>query len=136
MSLCEGSVDVLSVTNVTAVSSNQSLSDETLDIEHVSSKLRSIHSLFAAPNTNEAQHRAHKRRKVDHHDEVAEWPADIEEEKSIVLAKVSLELVSACATRQSNTLSVVLTEYRTSLCLRKMEYNMTLVSPRPIPWSL
>jgi hypothetical protein len=138
MALCEGSVDVLNLTDITAASPHQSPSDGTPDAQDVSSTLRSIRGLFAAPKTNEALHRAHKRRKVDHHGEVAEWPADIEEEKSIVLAKVSLELVSARAraTSQSTTPSgvAVLTEYRTSLCLRKVKHKLTLVSPRPLPW--
>jgi hypothetical protein len=98
MALCEGSVHVLSLTDIIAATPHHSPSDGPPAAQDASSSLRSIRGLFAALETNEAPPRAHKRRKVAHHEEVAERPADTEEEKSIVLAKVSLELVSACAT--------------------------------------
>lgn len=99
MSQYEGSVDVLSAIHIPVASTSRELSDVPLDNQDASNNLRSIHSLFAAPNTNDAaQYRAHKRRKFDHHNEVAVLPAEAEEENSIVLAKVALGLVSTCAT--------------------------------------
>jgi hypothetical protein len=101
MSLFEGRVNVLSASSSALAPISRALSDLSLDTEDASGNLRNIHGLFAAPNAHdEAQQRAHKRRKVDDNHAVPVHVADAGEKQSIVLANVSLELVSVCVALQ------------------------------------
>lgn len=61
--------------------------------------LRTLRSLYAAPEAHDGgSERAQKRRKLDNGNASITSPVLFEEEKSIVLSKVSLELVSSRAT--------------------------------------
>jgi hypothetical protein len=67
--------------------------------QDVSDNLRIIHSLFAAPDThNDGRARAQKRRKLDNGNVSVTQSLKFEEDKSIILARVSLDLVSSRAT--------------------------------------
>jgi E3 ubiquitin-protein ligase SHPRH len=92
----EGCADVLSISQHTAVPLNRDISDSSLDAQDASSNLSNLRSLFAAHSEDgEPAQRAQKRRKVDNDNAVSIQARDMEEERSIVLARVCLELVSA-----------------------------------------
>jgi hypothetical protein len=102
MSLLEGRVNVLSASSPASAPMNGTSSDLPVDANDALGNLRSIQGLFAAPVVHdEAQRRAHKRRKVDDDRAVPVQNADADadadagqDEQSIILANISLELVS------------------------------------------
>jgi hypothetical protein len=94
----KGRVEVFSASQVAAAPTGRGPTDTSLDVQDASSNLDSIHHLFASPDMNdEAQVRAQKRRKIDHYRTTSSRPAEFVERKTIELAKVTLELVSAYA---------------------------------------
>ena len=90
----QGHAEVLSATAYDPTPVPRNRSKTSLAPQDASSSLRSIHSLFAVPDAHDGgDERAQKRRKVENGDAVAVQQADFDEDKSIVLAKVSLDLV-------------------------------------------
>jgi hypothetical protein len=95
MSQFEGRVDVLSAHQLTSESLGHKFSEVSLDALDVLSNLRSIQGLFAASGVHdEGKQRAPKRRKVDHDCAASVPAANLEEDKSIVLLQIALDLVS------------------------------------------
>ncbi|KAH8726307.1 SNF2 family N-terminal domain-containing protein [Phaeosphaeriaceae sp. PMI808] len=94
MSLFGGSANVLSARQHTVGPSSRGASNSPLDeAEDALSNLRSIHGLFAASdNYDTVEHRAHKRRKVDDYSSTSIQMVNLEQDQSIVLANISLEL--------------------------------------------
>jgi hypothetical protein len=91
----EGRADVLSASQLNTTSTARAKSNISLDAQDGSSTLRSIHGLFDAPDVPAgAEQRTHKRRKVDRGNAVSMHAFDFKADRSIVLANVSLELVS------------------------------------------
>jgi E3 ubiquitin-protein ligase SHPRH len=96
-------VDVLSATQLIAAPTGRGPSDTSLDAQGAPSSLDSIQHLFTTPDTNdEATLRAQKRRRLEHHRSGPPRPADYVEKTTIELARVTLKLVSACATVESS----------------------------------
>jgi hypothetical protein len=93
----EGCADVLSACQPSTPPGRRGASDISLDAQDASSNLRSIRSLFVAAHAAPEQ-RAHKRRKVNHDNTALVPIVDLLPDRSIVLANVSLELVSNYAT--------------------------------------
>jgi hypothetical protein len=90
----EGCVEVLGVSEHTAAPSSRATSALSLDALDPSSNLRNLGRLFAAPATDDgSQQPAKKRRKVSAKDALPVQVERPEEAESIVLAKVSVELV-------------------------------------------
>jgi len=95
----EGRVDVLSASPIAAAATGAGTKHTCLDAQDALSNVNSIQHLFAEPSTeDEAQLRAHKRRKLDHRRESPPRADDCVQGTCIRLASVTLGLVSACAT--------------------------------------
>jgi hypothetical protein len=95
MSLFEGCADVLSVTDVAAAPLNRAASGLSLEAQDPSTSLRNLRALFAAPTTDdEPPQRAQKRRKLDNTNAASMHAENSEKDGNMVLAKVSLQLVS------------------------------------------
>jgi hypothetical protein len=95
MSLFKGRVNVLSAHKPSTASLDQKLSKVSLDALDVSSNLRNVQGMFAASSDHdEGQQRAQKRRKIDHESIAPVLAIHAEEDRSILLAQVALDLVS------------------------------------------
>jgi hypothetical protein len=95
MASFQGTAEVVSTLPHIPVPVSQRLQDAFV-AQDVSDNLRIIHSLFAALDThNDGRARAQKRRKLDNGNASVTQSLNFEEDKSIVLARVSLALVSS-----------------------------------------
>jgi hypothetical protein len=136
MSLLEGRVNILSASSSASAPINRTSSDLPVDANDALGNLRSIQGLFAAPVVHdEAQRRAHKRRKVDDDRAVPVQNADAdadagEDEQSIILANISLELVSLRVPLQRRLIDCDLrrTKYRT-LCSHLYRWLKAMSTP-------
>lgn len=96
MPLFQGRIQVLSADSNNPGSIRRDLSDLSLEPQDASSNLRGFRELFAAPDVHVQAQGTHKRRKLDSGNGAPVQSVDLDEHKSIVLANVSLDLVSAC----------------------------------------
>jgi E3 ubiquitin-protein ligase SHPRH len=96
MPLFQGRVQVLSANSNNTGSIRRDFSGLALDAQDASSNLRGFRSLFAAPDVHDHAQGTPKRRKLDSGNAVPVQSVDLDEQKSIVLADVSLDLVTAC----------------------------------------
>lgn len=95
----EGRAEVLSASTIAAAATGAGIKHTSLDAQDALSNVTSIQHLFAKPSTeDEAQPRAHKRRKLEQHKESPPRSDDCVERTCVELASVTLGLVSACAT--------------------------------------
>ncbi|KAH7402054.1 SNF2 family N-terminal domain-containing protein [Phaeosphaeria sp. MPI-PUGE-AT-0046c] len=92
MPLFQGRVQVLSANSNNTGSIRRDLSGLSLDAQDASSNLRGFRGLFAAHDVHDQAQGAHKRRKLDSGNDVPVQCAGLDEQNSIVLAGVSLEL--------------------------------------------
>jgi hypothetical protein len=95
----EDRVEVLSASPIVAAAAGAGIKHTSLDAQDALSNVNSIQHLFAEPSTeDEAQIRAHKRRKLEQRKESPPRSDENVERKCVELASVTLGLVSACAT--------------------------------------
>jgi hypothetical protein len=96
----EGPADVLSIALHTPALAKKD-APPSLAAHDAASTLDAVRGLFAAPDApEEACHRSRKRRKLDNGHDAALHPTELDEYKSILLAKVSLDLVGGGAALQ------------------------------------
>ncbi|KAH3986244.1 hypothetical protein HBI56_036110 [Parastagonospora nodorum] len=89
----EGRVEVLSASRIVAAATGAGIKHTSLDAQDALSNVNSIQHLFAEPSTeDEAQIRAHKRRKLEQCKESPQRFEDCVERKCVELASVTLGL--------------------------------------------
>lgn len=94
MASLQGDADVLSANTYVPVPASRNGPRVSLAAQDAPSNLRAIHSLFAAPTTRDGEERTQKRRKLDDGGSATVPRVGFDESKSIVLEKVSLDMVS------------------------------------------
>ena len=94
MASLQGRAEVLSVNTYHPAPAPRNGPQISLAAQDASSNLRAVHSLFAAPNAPVEEERAQKRRKLDNGNVASIQQAGFDENRSIVLGKISLDLVS------------------------------------------
>ncbi|CAO2649018.1 Nn.00g099670.m01.CDS01 [Neocucurbitaria sp. VM-36] len=88
----QGRAEVLSINTYHPAPAPRNGPQISLAAQDALSNLRAVHSLFAAPNAPVEEERAQKRRKLENGNVAPMQQADFDENKSIVLGKISLNL--------------------------------------------